>query len=585
MAARIHRLPLELFRLIREFLSVTSLLGCPQDGSDLDRFIFQECQQNWRNFLSLSNGEVDRSLRRHLLIWSLNQLESKRYLQEESFRNFLLHRMNDASQLHCKWGLKGRFCWDKLDLRDIPVVLSTIHLNQLIIDGLDVHELPSSESLQSLFVRDCSKLVRMGSYKKLIQLKICHCRYLQAIEYVESLSTFHYECRLECSPEMFHPLEQLFSNFPLSRLTAFFFRGSLEVVKKFVPVLTNLIHLTVLSNTSHSRNSGEFPLLSMPRLECLTVERVNCVNVTGLWMLSTLILREVYIVKGKEEIYPRLKKLKGNLETFLEDDFSNCTKMTSFGCYESNGDIKTTEEIVRKYERMDVLELEISPMNIHNRNSFSPFEISPKVKSLNFNLGPISVAATNPGRAFRNLNFHRCYKLDVFSFQNVESVCIDSCYEITNLQALRNVPYLSLSGCDRIEDFSSLGSQRYLAIQYSKTLKDSDAERFRNVVSLSLQSCANMTKFSSGSMNRIVNIENCKNLREVHLEGNDHRIAKLVMCPNLETLNVSGRVYELAIEFCPKSEKNILVGLENCRYITDNSYKYKKELEIILCRR
>jgi hypothetical protein len=39
MAATIHRLPLELLRLIREFLFITNFLGYSQNDGDLCRFI------------------------------------------------------------------------------------------------------------------------------------------------------------------------------------------------------------------------------------------------------------------------------------------------------------------------------------------------------------------------------------------------------------------------------------------------------------------------------------------------------------------------------------------------------------------
>jgi hypothetical protein len=109
----INDLPIELFRLIRDFL-----LTLPNESErqmNLEPAVFEKFRKiesywSWRNFLSVSNDWM--SLRKQLMIWSLNKYKSYDYTINEPLRLWILSRMYDpARQLHCTLSRGDHYHW------------------------------------------------------------------------------------------------------------------------------------------------------------------------------------------------------------------------------------------------------------------------------------------------------------------------------------------------------------------------------------------------------------------------------------------------------------------------------------------
>jgi hypothetical protein len=199
MKEKISGLPLELFFYIREFL-LNSTYEVPQYM--LDGWYLQENERGWRNLLSASNRENWKSVRKRTMIWSLNQFESKRLIDDEENYASLRNKMfNVKEQLRCN--LISNFN---------DVSLNTKNIGYLSLQNYCELSLPSSDHLHTLILRDNKNLKTIGSYPNLTVLiwNVFHGPF--SFECLDSLKIFQLDCHYSVSMEQF-PMEKITSLF------------------------------------------------------------------------------------------------------------------------------------------------------------------------------------------------------------------------------------------------------------------------------------------------------------------------------------------------------------------------------------
>jgi hypothetical protein len=89
-------LPIEAILEIRKFLYRAPIFS--RKLYDYNDFIEKENCWSWRNFLSVSNRQEWRAVRKHAMIWSLNRYETKKYLEDDVFRSNLDHLIMGSKQ-------------------------------------------------------------------------------------------------------------------------------------------------------------------------------------------------------------------------------------------------------------------------------------------------------------------------------------------------------------------------------------------------------------------------------------------------------------------------------------------------------
>jgi hypothetical protein len=158
----IIRLPVERFRHIRSWLYYNKDIGRFADNDhafDIDRFILYEAQWSWNNFLSATNSEDWKCLRKKTMIWSLNSEISFKYFVNTGFRLSLQSRTEHPHhQIECKITFQN-----KLRLSNsLSELLHGNSLGYLSIKNCSLEALPSCGSLHTLVLTDCDNLKEMG---------------------------------------------------------------------------------------------------------------------------------------------------------------------------------------------------------------------------------------------------------------------------------------------------------------------------------------------------------------------------------------------------------------------------------------
>jgi hypothetical protein len=189
MRSGVCSLPVDLLRVIRDFLftnerenSVTNIEESPW----IIRMLPQESQWSWRNFLSTSNSKDWRYVRKNLMIWSLNALESVKYFADETFRFHLTQRRCiPEQQLGCR-----------LSFMEIEVsrIINTDKIGSLELNlrGQSVTALPTMFRLHTLHVSWGGCLNEIGNYPNLRFLRLHYCSELSLVGETTNLSVLHF---------------------------------------------------------------------------------------------------------------------------------------------------------------------------------------------------------------------------------------------------------------------------------------------------------------------------------------------------------------------------------------------------------
>ena len=125
-------------------------------------------------------------------------------------------------------------------------------------------------------------------------------------------------------------------------------------------------------------------------------------------------------------------------------------------------------------------------------------------------------------------------------------VNLGHCPWVKDITPLANVPYLRLSECRNIQDFSCLGQQRFLALENLRQLKDSDLYYLSNVYWLIIHWCDQISDISMLTNNCILDIYGLPLLKNPTLFGMDYHCVDF-QCSDLEEVIVKGQIHHLKI--------------------------------------
>lgn len=127
----------------------------------------------------------------------------------------------------------------------------------------------------------------------------------------------------------------------------------------------------------------------------------------------------------------------------------------------------------------------------------------------------------------QSLTLSRCEELiDASNLSHLTHLTLSSASSLQDIHPLQDIPSLSLSGCDKILDFTMLGrKQTFLSLNRCNHL--TTVENFRNVRVLQISNCFSVTDISS--------------LHGVH-------DLTLIRCPGIQDISGLGNHYRLKIE-------------------------------------
>jgi hypothetical protein len=254
-------------------------------------FIEKENCWSWRNFLSASNSEEWKAMRKETMIWSLNKHETKTYMEDDLFRGYLNNLVMDSRQnLHLV--LEDARLNPSTQLHS---VLDTGCIGHISIFRYSFTEFPSCRTVRTLHLHS-SKLEILGSYENMDCLELFDNSTLRSIGKMEKLLSLSLRTADGC---YLFSLEQLIS----FRLFTDF--GMFERLQDRFHMLEDL-YLT--NGNSFSLSSDG---LGLKCLKSLLLNVYQIANVSGLVKLKSLTVHSVGTLLGIEEIFPNLMKFHG----------------------------------------------------------------------------------------------------------------------------------------------------------------------------------------------------------------------------------------------------------------------------------
>jgi hypothetical protein len=287
-------LPIDIFINIRECITCFELLKDHMSNT-ITETIQQEQRRDWRSFLSMSNNQSWRTIRESAMIWSLNYYEAIKYLKDPSFRIYLQSRMiNPERQLHCSLNSHPILNIGPRVMLDSNILCNLCCFQ---VSFLSIEEIPSSPTLRILSVRDCKKLLILGSYPMLQSLTLCHCSQVTSIGKTEALTHLH----------LTPTFVDLLGDFPLEQLECLHLRSLMQSFLQNISRLTYLKMLLLVNDYPFSSNN-ELPVLPFPVLHSLSVKNIELVNLSGFTSLKVLVahgIREGRII-GLESVASQL---------------------------------------------------------------------------------------------------------------------------------------------------------------------------------------------------------------------------------------------------------------------------------------
>jgi hypothetical protein len=289
------------------------------DLDDLETFVRQEPERNWREFLFISNSECWKRVRNELRIWSLNEKAFLKYLIDNFFRGYINERMiNPVLQLQCRYFDCFR-TFNKTDqiinsllVSEMVARLSTIGC--LSISAYSMSEFPSSRFLHTLRIFFAFSLQGLGDYPVLEALHLRNCTGLTTVGQMDKLKGL----LLKDSNV------SVLSQFPLEQLETLVISGFEEC--DFLKVFHRLkslksLHVALLT---YVYESFTFPAQRYPFLTSLVklrLENFPSINLTGLINLQHLSILGTPSDKifGKDKVYPHLISFAWKTTSTRED--------------------------------------------------------------------------------------------------------------------------------------------------------------------------------------------------------------------------------------------------------------------------
>jgi hypothetical protein len=298
--------------------------------------------------------------------------------------------------------------------------------------------------------------------------------------------------------------------------------------------------------------------LALKGLRSLSLSNYNVVNLSGLNQLTTLTVRSVRTLLGKEEIFPRLKTLNGD-KYFVHEGVRDYLQLNELVV--SDPSVPLTVDQLNQC-------LQFPSVRICGKCSLTNEDLilGEKLKSLELAIGgSVPFGGVSPGRYFDEIKLHHHSSLqDTSMFSHDQKVYLWNCFSILDIHSLRNVPYLVIIGCHGIEDYSCLGAQHYLEIGNTYNLLDEHVCNFGQVRYLKISDASGITRTDRLTHNRFIEIIGCQSLCTAVFYGIDYIKVIFVGCFELGSVSIHGRIYLLYVHACSALSRQ---SIKNCTYI------------------
>jgi hypothetical protein len=333
--------------------------------------------------------------------------------------------------------------------------------------------LPSCPYLHTLTFYDCELLAVLGDYENLKCLKIIKCKNLVEVGKMNSLTSLYLRS---------DPLQKntFINHFPLEQIEELCCSGcrnqTLTVALLRVSTLRSLAFKINPELDKDAVASFPFNLL----LRKLVLHGFKSVILDGLTHLEVLDADKAVAFLGKERIFPRLKSLAAAGKILNREDFRCFPKLKSLSIvdtYEGYLDeVTTVNPQLPSLTRIP--EFSYTVKDIHRCLSLcslvfpDPIVLNPQAKSVEINFPTNTFARVIDVSTFHQLKLGNYFSSDISIFANIEKLYLFDCPMVCHIRCLRRVGYLWIRNCAGIQDFSSLGSQDFLAIENSSNLMD-----------------------------------------------------------------------------------------------------------------
>jgi hypothetical protein len=538
---KIVELPSELLLLIRDNIFELSEFSKEMwdVDSSLNDFMRRECRWSWRNFLSATNSVLWQQMRKASMVWDLNHYATRKYLAEESFRDYINNRMIDPSmqlQLNCYQIESYEVIRNSIPA---PLYLSSF------IGGFD--------SLHSLILTYCPNIISLGNFKSLRTLVIKYCSNFAVVGETPNLSEV---CLISLPLTAFPslPLENLRKLRLLLQ-----FSSDWEILCSVFPRLQNLREFGLFATCS----DVYLTLNSVPQLESLDVYNCHSVDLTGQTRLTSFKFRDIYSIIGKELIFPQLHSLDCfQPNPYIEKNIKKFTSLKKFRYM--NDSTSFSQEILASLAEIH----SFTDLSLLSDSFLEKLDISPTVRSLEIVMTVETLQVEDNNQFFQKVSLNSSFLRDISMFQNVYELELCSNVNIKNIDCFQNIPYLTISSCPHIKSFACFrnsGKQRYLSISGNSHLNNEDIKGFGKIYYLRFDECGGITKISGLINTRYFLVCRLKALKGVILEGMDYVHVSMALCPKLSEMMVTGKINNLTVSSCPELKRNEIGNYERLR--------------------
>ncbi len=156
-----------------------------------------------------------------------------------------------------------------------------------------------------------------------------------------------------------------------------------------------------------------------------------------------------------------------------------------------------------------------------------PFHLWNNYKSIDCDFFPAGVTEIPPFLNVKDVHLRTIPSgsaasvIDLRAFSHLSSLQMNA-LTVEDITPLKDIPYLSLSTCKEIMDFSVLSTQRELTLFQCPGL--TDVSSFRSIRKLSLFCCPNISDISPLKGIYDLTLHGCSNIKDISCLGNHHRL-------------------------------------------------------------
>jgi hypothetical protein len=561
----ISDLPLDIFQLIRNYLFVVGTTDSLRKNYSFpyEKFLIQESKWSWNNFLSVSKQSHWQQIRRHVMIWSLNKLESQKFLINTSFRNYIHDKVEQPGQ-QIELQLEKLFVADHL-------LFHAFETNSLLLFSLSglssvtAKVLPVMTNLRGLSLEG-NNLSHLNSFPYLTVLHLLNFNSINLQQPLDlpSLSTLCVNCSCGFSGKTL-------SLFPLEQLQELSFCTQNTTFLRFLSRCKSLLSLEIIHRGDPS--GFRLPKLPLPTLRSLEVHYCDHLDLTGLNELTKLKLdfvKDITIDATNGLPYTfRVLHVK-NFDFLLNSLPAGDLPVSElFPVLNTIRSCYTNHSSNSSYNRRLKVFVEAG---FNSLSGFSSFQFSSeleKLKDIRFvsAFGMINASGKIVDTRCERISLSSSILIDTARYGNVQSLILSRCTGLVNILPLTKIPYVTIRECPAITDFSSFGSQRFLEIENCGNLRNEDIARFGSIPCLKIKLCDGFSQVTNLMNNRYIEFQTCPRLVELTLPGKAYVKISVIQCSDLQVFDVLGKVYSLELTGCPQINAEVLERLlNNCSY-------------------